>query len=168
MQEWLFICSGNYYRSRFAQAVFNHHALQQGLPWQAFSRGLSIESADFGDELSPHTIRALADRGIPVELAGDRRVALTADDLARAARVTAVKHTEHYTMMREQFPDWADRIDYWEIHDLDFAQPQESLPLIEQRILNALADLAVDADAAANSAKAADPTDAAADTAETD
>ena len=46
MNLLLFICTGNYYRSRFAEAVFNHHAKQRGLPWRAFSRGLAIHPAD--------------------------------------------------------------------------------------------------------------------------
>jgi hypothetical protein len=36
----LFLCTGNYYRSRFAELLFNHLAKQRGLDWQATSRGL--------------------------------------------------------------------------------------------------------------------------------
>jgi len=35
----LFLCTGNYYRSRHAEAVFNHHAERLGLGWRAVSRG---------------------------------------------------------------------------------------------------------------------------------
>ena len=38
----LFVCTGNYYRSRFAEAVFNHLAAARGLPWRAVSRGLAV------------------------------------------------------------------------------------------------------------------------------
>jgi protein-tyrosine phosphatase len=38
----LFLCTANYYRSRFAEFYFNSIAAAAGLPWQAESRGLSL------------------------------------------------------------------------------------------------------------------------------
>ena len=38
----LFLCSGNYYRSRFAEYYFQHLAIQSRIPWKAKSRGLQI------------------------------------------------------------------------------------------------------------------------------
>ena len=35
----LFLCTGNYYRSRFAESLFNSVAGKMGLPWRASSRG---------------------------------------------------------------------------------------------------------------------------------
>ena len=34
----LFLCTGNYYRSRFAEELFNHHAERAGDDWIAQSR----------------------------------------------------------------------------------------------------------------------------------
>ena len=34
----LFLCTGNYYRSRFAEALFNSVARKMNLPWKASSR----------------------------------------------------------------------------------------------------------------------------------
>jgi len=39
----LFLCTGNYYRSRFAEVLFNALAREHGLPWRAESRGLALE-----------------------------------------------------------------------------------------------------------------------------
>ena len=39
----LFLCTGNYYRSRFAEILFNSVAGKMGLSWQASSRGLALE-----------------------------------------------------------------------------------------------------------------------------
>ncbi len=39
----LFLCTGNYYRSRFAEILFNSVAGNMGLPWQASSKGLALE-----------------------------------------------------------------------------------------------------------------------------
>ena len=36
----LFLCTGNYYRSRFAEILFNSVAGRMGLPWKAMSKGL--------------------------------------------------------------------------------------------------------------------------------
>jgi protein-tyrosine phosphatase len=35
----LFLCTGNYYRSRYAEELFNHLARAEGIGWRAFSRG---------------------------------------------------------------------------------------------------------------------------------
>ncbi len=39
----LFLCTGNYYRSRFAEILFNSVAGRMGLPWKATSRALALE-----------------------------------------------------------------------------------------------------------------------------
>ncbi|MFX7063749.1 hypothetical protein ABTH87_19020, partial [Acinetobacter baumannii] len=39
MKKILFLCTGNYYRSRYAEEIFNHAARRKGLRWRAFSRG---------------------------------------------------------------------------------------------------------------------------------
>jgi protein-tyrosine-phosphatase len=38
----LFLCTGNYYRSRFAEVLFNSVAGKLGLSWVASSRGLAL------------------------------------------------------------------------------------------------------------------------------
>ncbi len=43
MKKILFLCTGNYYRSRFAEKLFNNLATQKNLDWEADSRGLAIE-----------------------------------------------------------------------------------------------------------------------------
>ena len=128
----LFICTGNYYRSRFAEAVFNHRAKALGLPFRAFSRGLAIHLID-GD-LSSYTQRALEDRGIARECTGPTRVALTEADLVRAERVIALKEDEHRPLMERHFPLWADRIEYWHVHDLDQSEAEDALPQIERQV----------------------------------
>ena len=63
-QTILFICTGNYYRSRFAEAFFNHHAEVRGLCWRAISRGLAIERVIEINKLSRFTFTAMLQRGI--------------------------------------------------------------------------------------------------------
>ncbi|MGE9293541.1 MAG: low molecular weight phosphatase family protein [Puniceicoccales bacterium] len=133
-QYLLFVCTGNYYRSRFAEAVFNHRAEAEGLPWRAFSRGLFPGWVDDDNDLSPHTRSALTLRNIPLHHTGEKRTQLTVDDLQRAAHTILLKKTEHEPMMRKVFPEQATEVEYWEVHDIDGAKPEEALPQIEQLV----------------------------------
>jgi protein-tyrosine phosphatase len=56
MKALLFICTGNYYRSRFAELYFRHLATKHELNWHVYSRGLEPDQANEG-MLSRHTIR---------------------------------------------------------------------------------------------------------------
>jgi protein-tyrosine-phosphatase len=40
----LILCTGNYYRSRYAEIVFNARAQEEQLPWQAISPRLTASS----------------------------------------------------------------------------------------------------------------------------
>lgn len=130
--EVLFICTGNYYRSRFSEAWFNHLAVRDGSPWRAFSRGLHIDWAPPG--LSPHTHAYLQARGVPLTHTTPDRHALTVADLERATHAVALKEAEHRVYMQTQFPAWADRITYWHFHDLDVDTAEVMLPTLERHV----------------------------------
>lgn len=139
----LFICTGNYYRSRFAEYVFNYHAIrtQPTLPWRAFSRGLAIDQVSPGaGHLSPFALQALSDKGIDAA-AYRPPIALGEQDLALAGRVIALKHAEHHPLMGKKFPHWQERIEYWHVHDIDYAHPDQALPEIESLVAALLAAL---------------------------
>jgi protein-tyrosine phosphatase len=136
MKKILFICTGNYYRSRFAEAIFNHYATKKKLPWRAFSRGLATWMVAPENGVIAHEVRELMkERGIPESHTGAAPTPLTSDDLAAADRIIALKDDEHRPMMLKQFPEWAPRIDYWSVHDIDQTSPAEALPDIEKKIL---------------------------------
>lgn len=141
MSEILFLCTGNYYRSRFAQAIFNAGAEQRGLSWRAFSRGLWLQPEVNPGVLSIHTDKALKQLGIPLHHAGDEPRPLTREDLQRASRVIALKEAEHLPLMQRDFPDYADCAEYWTVHDLDAATPEEALPQIHAKVLAILDQL---------------------------
>lgn len=134
MKKLLFICTGNYYRSRFAEGLFNHLCAEQPINWHAFSRGLAIHWVVENRELSPFTEEAFRLMGIHSRHSAKQRISLTESDLKNSDRVIALKSDEHLPMMREQFPAWADKIEYWGVHDIDFATSAIALPQIEQRV----------------------------------
>jgi protein-tyrosine phosphatase len=139
MQHILFVCTGNFYRSRFAEAVFNFHATQRDLPLRAFSRGLATHLVFGEGDLSAHTRLALSARGIARHHTGAQPTPLTRADLERAHRTIALKEIEHRPLMRRQFPDWEDRIEYWAYHDIEDEPPATVLPQIERHVLALLA-----------------------------
>ena len=133
----LFICTGNFYRSRHAEAIFNWHALEKGLSARAFSRGLLTSIvADEPTLISMDTHARLGTLGIPLELTGRAPVQLQLEDLEKALHIVALKKDEHYEMMQSSHPEWADKIHYWHFHDIDFEEPQTVLPKIEDEVRN--------------------------------
>jgi protein-tyrosine phosphatase len=128
----LFICTGNFYRSRFAEAIFNATTEKNRVPWKAISRGLAIHWAQ--GYLSPYTEEALKERNIELRHTGTDRIQLLENDLRNTDLQIALDHSEHYSMMQDQFPQWADRITYWDIADMPFSSPAIALPAIEAKI----------------------------------
>ena len=62
----LFLGTGNYYRSRYAEILFNWEAQKRGLAWHADSRGLDPDPLNAGP-MSRHTKEALRKLGIPID-----------------------------------------------------------------------------------------------------
>jgi protein-tyrosine phosphatase len=130
----IFVCSANYYRSRYAEHYFNWLAEREKLSWKADSRGLMVGTWGNIGAISRHTAEALQRRGIA--LVDDPRdpKPLTLEDLAGADLVVAVKEAEHRDLMAQQFPHWEHRVEYWHVDDLDCAESHEALPHLEQQI----------------------------------
>jgi protein-tyrosine phosphatase len=137
----LFLCSGNYYRSRFAEAFFNHHAARQGIAWRAESRGFRLSPKNVGP-ISAHAVRGLEERGISLEVPHRSPQVANEQDLADSHLVVALKEGEHRPLMRQHFADWVERVEYWRIDDMDFAAPHVALAELEGEIHKLLARLA--------------------------
>ena len=85
MRTVLFLCTGNYYRSRFAEEMFNHRATTDRLSWRAFSRALAIERGiNNVGAISPLALAALDARGIAARGRERMPQACTAADLSAA------------------------------------------------------------------------------------
>jgi protein-tyrosine phosphatase len=136
----LFLCSGNFYRSRFAEAWFNYHAPQRSLAWTAESRGFRLHPANIGP-ISPHALDGLAARGIALAEPGRMPRVVGLPEFETFDRIVAVKEAEHRPMMLARFPTWVDRIEYWQIHDLDCSAPAETLAHLERQLEQLLGEL---------------------------
>ena len=134
MKQVLFLCSANYYRSRFAEHLFNWLAPQANLDWRADSMGLDLDRWSHLRAMSRYVVGALQERGIPFDDDHRDPKRLTLPDLANSDLVVAVKEAEHRQMMREQFPLFVDQVEYWHVDDLDCAEPEEALPVLENHV----------------------------------
>jgi protein-tyrosine phosphatase len=132
----LFLCTGNYYRSRFAEALFNSVAGKMGLPWRASSRGLALErGVNNVGPMAASAVKALEAMGVRAGDAITRMPAqVTTDDLDGAALIVALKHAEHLPLLRERFPAWAEKVEFWHVDDAP-----EVLGLIEQEVMGLVA-----------------------------
>jgi protein-tyrosine phosphatase len=144
MKRVLFLCSGNYYRSRFAEILFNHLARAGGLAWEADSCGLRVQADGVvnAGPISRHAVEGLAERGLAAEVRMPRQV--TEEDLRGAAKVVALKEAEHRGPMERLFPEWAARIDYWHVHDLDAARPADALGELERLVRGLVEEMGKD------------------------
>jgi len=130
----LFICTGNYYRSRFAEALFNHHSELRGSSWRAISRGLAIERVTEVDKLSRFTFAAMLKRGIKRRHTSVDLNALTSLDLIEADLAIAMCEAEHRPMIIEKHPLWVDHVIYWRVPDLPDSRPSEAIAEIERQV----------------------------------
>lgn len=142
MQTILFLCTGNYYRSRFSEYLFTHWASKQSLNWHADSRGLRVrpDSNNVGP-ISKYTRARLLNHGIvlPTDLRYPQSVCEA--DFVAAHKVIAIDESEHRPLMQRQFPAWEDSIEYWMIHDVDLVEPDAALEQLEQHLQHLLASI---------------------------
>lgn len=141
----LFLCTGNYYRSRFAEILFNAVAARMGLPWKASSRALALERGfrNVGP-MAAVAVQALEDRGIRDAAAvGRLPAALSAEELPSADRVVALQHAEHRPLLQERFPDWVERVEYWQVEDAPqaLAQIEREVMALISRLLGGSGEL---------------------------
>jgi len=133
MKRVLFLCTGNYYRSRYAEILFNWMAPKNGLIWKAGSRGLDPDPNNAGP-MSRHTMAALRKLGIPFDKHLRFPITVTDDDFVSAHHVVAVKEAEHRPMIERSFPHWLDRVEFWHVHDLDCCGPEEAIPHLDREV----------------------------------
>jgi predicted translation initiation factor SUI1 len=132
----LFLCTGNYYRSRFAEILFVSVARKMGLPWNASSRGLALErGVNNVGPMAKSAIKSLEAMGIrDAERCGRLPVQVTIDELGDADVIIALKHAEHLPLLHERYPDFVEKVEFWHVDDAP-----EALALIESKVMDLMA-----------------------------
>jgi protein-tyrosine phosphatase len=137
MPTVLFLCTGNYYRSRFAEHVFNERADELGIPWRAESRALALERGiDNVGPMSPLALAKLRQMGIQPSLRMPQGA--VPDDFKRATRVVALNASEHRPLLEERYTDWTAKnsvhVEFWTIDDIGLLEATVALPLIVDHV----------------------------------
>jgi protein-tyrosine phosphatase len=131
----LFLCTGNYYRSRYAEELFNHLAAGKALAWRAYSRGAAEQgSPDNIGPMSRFAHEALYAAGIAPEGALRNPQPATLVDFEKADLIVGLKDLEHRPLIKQRFPEVAGRVIYWNVDDVDFAHPSVALPMIDNHV----------------------------------
>jgi protein-tyrosine phosphatase len=128
----LFVCTGNYYRSRYAEELFNAWK-PSALDWRADSRGFALWPGNIGP-ISPETKRRLNAAGIALPEPIRAPATLLEADLHAAARVIALDRTEHAPYVDDLFPAWRARFEYWDVADLHLSSVDDALGAIEMQV----------------------------------
>ncbi len=148
MKVVLFLCTGNYYRGRFAEEMFNYLAPVKCPGWVAVSRGIAVDlrSNNLGP-IAAQTLSALQQRGVKLDRQFVRMpLQLKLCDLNHAEHIVALSYTEHFSLMKNRFHsrltinDVA-RMEYWDVHDIGSMAPELALPVIEERLVDLMTRL---------------------------
>ena len=142
-RQILFLCTGNYHRSRFAELFFNALARESALTWRATSRGTDVEGSRrfIVGPISRQARKALADHGIDVRSALRDPLHLRMSDLDAADLIVAVCEAEHRPPIERDFPLAADRVRYWSVHDVPITPADEALIAVAQHVRDLIEDL---------------------------
>lgn len=143
MKKVLFICTGNYYRSRMAEEIFNYLARKQGLHWQAHSAGLRSDMSASPNEgpISKHAITCLTQAAYPILSRERYPRSVQPEDFEHHHLVIALNKPEHWPMMLERFPAFAEEVQYWMVADIDELLAAEAFVRIERKVKDLLSKL---------------------------
>ncbi|WP_096086644.1 low molecular weight phosphatase family protein [Agaribacterium haliotis] len=131
MKKLLFLCTGNYYRSRFSEEYFNHHCRQNNLPWLADSMGIQRDFTGNGNvgPIAEQTLAKLTEVGI--EPVGHERMPkhVQAEHFDEFDRVIAVSLDEHKAMLADIWPeDVYQKVEFFEVEDLHIYHHEVAFP----------------------------------------
>jgi protein-tyrosine phosphatase len=117
----LFVCRGNYFRSRFAEILFNHLVRTQGIAATAVSRGLNFSGNNAGP-ISTYVPVALKTRNIPHINNNRKPMKLCETDLQVAHVVVLTHADQQLPQIREQYPHHLSRLIHWDVPDVTFTR----------------------------------------------
>ncbi len=138
----LFLCTGNFYRSRFAEELFNHLAAKKGLEWAADSRGLVKNFWLLGNygPISPLAVKELEKRSVQVNQMRFPKH-LERGEAEHFERVIALNQEEHQPYILEDYPELSTTVTYWDIKDLGDEPTESALGRLAAKIEALMAQL---------------------------
>jgi protein-tyrosine phosphatase len=136
----LFVCTANYYRSRFAELYCNFLAERMGLGVRADSAGLEMARwRDYNPgELSVHALRELEAQGIEVAQPPRAPRQFSPSMLEGDVRLIAMSEVEHRPMMQRLFPEVLAQTEFWSVEDVEYVEPAIALRNIRESVARCL------------------------------
>jgi protein-tyrosine phosphatase len=135
MKTILFLCTGNYYRSRYSEIFFNWYSGLHAKGWISTSRGLDLSKGS--NNIGPISIQALERikmRSLPLDSTARYPMQITHDDLTMAEKIICLLESEHRPYIETLFPDWKEKVDYWDIRDVPPSDNYDPLKEIEKKV----------------------------------
>ena len=129
MKTVLFLCTGNYYRSRIAEEVFNHISKQHKQHAHAVSRGLGhrVPNPNNPGPISQNAITFLSSLDVDLRLPARSPLPCTQADIESAQLIIGLDENEHHSLLFSKFPDCPnEKVTFWQIGDVGFMDIQEA------------------------------------------
>lgn len=140
-----FLCSGNYYRSRYAEMYFNMHVPEDS-EWRALSRGLRINPGNEGP-ISRAVLDRLRNLGASMPDMDRAPIRFQPREVTRADRLIAMDEDEHRPYVEQDLAGWRSRVEYWHVPDVGMMPVEQAFSLIEsgvKTLLQKLSSVAVE------------------------
>lgn len=85
--------------------------------------------------ISRHTETKLRELNISRDCTAPDKQQIETSDLKSADKIIALDYKEHYPMIKQAFPEYADNVEYWNVTDIDYGlPPEEGLPAIYEEV----------------------------------
>ena len=139
MKTILFLCTGNYYRSRFAEIYFNDRARRQPLSWRANSLGIQRDFTGNGNvgPISANTLRYLEQWGIEATGESLERMPkrVEREDFDQYDLVIAVSRAEHEPMLAELWESaLVGKVKFFDVEDVHLEAPETAIPRLKTHL----------------------------------
>jgi protein-tyrosine phosphatase len=139
----LFLCTGNYYRSRMAEEYFNARARELKIDWRSDSRGLASDKHGSGNvgPMSDDARRMLERAGVQINKGKRMPLKVLESDLSEAEIVVAMSRREHLEMLSEMHPQYYNAVRFWDVEDIEFESPDSAFEKIVKHVESLLTEL---------------------------
>ncbi|WP_370980529.1 low molecular weight phosphatase family protein [Agaribacterium sp. ZY112] len=144
MKKILFLCTGNYYRSRFSEEYFNYHCKERKLNWSADSMGIQRDFTGNGNvgPIAAQTLAKLDELGINPQAHTRMPKHVQTEHFNEYDRVIAVSIDEHEPMMKLIWSDSElEKIEFFEVEDLHIYGHEVAFPILIKSLDKLISDL---------------------------